>query len=366
MNISSMSVGRLTEQLSNLYIAAVEAGTDPKRIPAVFIHGAPGLGKSSAIGQIAENIEKATGKTVKVTDIRLLLMTPIDLIGIPAPDSTHQFTDFLRPRMFELEDSEDVYHLLFFDELNAASSSMQGAAYQLILDRRIGTHELARNCFVIAAGNRMNDRSVVNRMPLALANRMMHIEVEPDYESWSRWAVQNGINAYVRGYLAFDNAKLYVELEDRSPDDPAFPTPRSWQFVSDLLNVMSDQPPYKLHDLIAGAIGTGTALAFEQFCKVYYKMPSADAILEGRELNQLPKEQDVLYALLSVLSFKLTANVRDVTDSAIENACRYVEKIPLDFAAKFYFDVMSVEEMKLRMASIPAYQKWLKKNRTYL
>ena len=155
-------------------------------LPAPFVWGPPGVGKSDGAKQLKAYIERHTSKKVVVTDVRLLLFSPIDLRGIPVANQEKTFAEWLKPKIFDMDSSEDVINILFLDELTAAPPAVQAAAYQLTLDRRIGEHELPGNCLVIGAGNRTTDHSVAYRMPNALANRMQHYEVSPDFDSWSK------------------------------------------------------------------------------------------------------------------------------------------------------------------------------------
>ena len=174
-NISCMTVGKMVGELSRAYCALINAGDKIKMMPSVMLWGAPGVGKSQGVKQIAREIEVRTGKKTVVTDVRLLLFNPIDLRGIPTSNEDKTLAVWLKPQIFQMDDSEDVINILFLDEISAAPQSVQAAAYQITLDRVVGEHRLPDNCIVIAAGNRTTDKSVVYKMPKALANRMLHL-----------------------------------------------------------------------------------------------------------------------------------------------------------------------------------------------
>ena len=106
-----------------------------------------------------------------------------------------------------MDPSDDIVNILFLDEISAAPQSVQAAAYQITLDRVVGEHKLPDNCIIIAAGNRVTDKSVSFKMPKALANRLCHFEIQSDFDSWRDWAVKNGINQKVLGFISF---KLYL------------------------------------------------------------------------------------------------------------------------------------------------------------
>lgn len=105
--------------------------------PAIFVAGQPGIGKSQSIIQIKDNLESATGKKVYITDVRLLLFNPIDLRGIPVADKNREKAIWLRPEIFELDDSNETINIFFLDELTAAPTSLQAAAYQIALDKTL-------------------------------------------------------------------------------------------------------------------------------------------------------------------------------------------------------------------------------------
>ncbi|MDD7635850.1 MAG: MoxR family ATPase, partial [Clostridiales bacterium] len=228
-NIPSMNVGKTVEKLSNAYCTIIQNNYPIKTMPSVMLWGPPGVGKSQAVRQIAKEIGETTGKTVNVTDVRLLLFNPIDLRGIPTANADKTLAVWLKPQIFQMDASDDIVNILFLDEISAAPQSVQAAAYQITLDRVVGEHKLPDNCIVIAAGNRMTDKSVAFKMPKALANRLMHIEIAGSFNSWKEWAIRSGINEKVLGFLSFRQS--YLMGFDSSSDDLAFATPRSWEMV---------------------------------------------------------------------------------------------------------------------------------------
>ena len=218
--------------------------------------GPPGIGKSQAARQIGEKLRANTRKSVNMTDVRLLLFNPIDLSGIPTANADKTLAVWLKPKIFQMDPADDVINILFLDEISSAPQSVQAAAYQITLDRVIGEHRLPENCIVIAAGNRTTDRSVAFKMPKALANRMMHIEITSSFDSWKRWALRTGINDRVIGFLSFRQSCLMDFETDR--DDLAFPTPRSWELVSNVLNGTGAGVD-EIYPLIAGIVGTAVS-----------------------------------------------------------------------------------------------------------
>lgn len=353
-NVPSMTVGRLVEELTAMYTAAISGHIPLKKLPAVMLWGAPGIGKSQAIRQLADAIGSVCDKRVNVTDVRLLLFNPIDLRGIPTANADKTLAVWLRPQIFQMDESEDVINILFLDEISAAPQSVQAAAYQITLDRVVGEHRLPENCIVIAAGNRTTDKSVAFKMPKALANRLLHIEVLGVFASWKEWAIKSGVNDKVVGFLSFRPKHLMAF--DTSSEDLAFATPRSWEMVSNLLNT-TDGDIERVFSLIAGLVGTGVAVELRTWAKVYKQLPSMDDIFDGN-MPPCPTSTDALYALTA----GMVSYARDHKDDLprIAHSIEYADRLPPDFSVVVMKDYMVIEpDYKQTLMHIPAFAKWL-------
>ena len=370
MYIPEMPVTNAINELANIYIPLIKGNMPYSSIPSPFLWGPPGVGKSDGINELAEVLEEETGKKVKVTDIRLLLFSPIDLRGVPAADESRQFTDWLKPRILDLDPADNVVNILFLDELSAAPQSVQAAAYQLTLNRSIGEHKLPDNTLVMAAGNRTTDRAVAYRMPSALANRMMHYEICVDFKTWAKWAIEKGdIHPYVLGYLSYDMSKLYIT--DKSIDEVAFPTPRSWMFVSNILNTLGEiEDIGKCHAIISSCVGMGTAVEFIAWCKVYKDLPKTEDIFNGKAVSY-PNSPDALYALIGSMTTYAVRRENEteangLTISEIENVCKFCANIPADYAMSFYLNIFGSKSIQMKLMKSPTFIEWGKRHKRAL
>lgn len=292
------------------------------------------------------------------------------LRGGPVADETRSFTDWLKPRILDLDDSDKTVNILFLDELSAAPQSVQAAAYQLTLNRAIGEHKLPDNTIVVAAGNRTTDRAVAYKMPSALANRMMHYEVCVDFSSWSQWAIEKGnVHPLVLGFLAYDNNKLY-QIE-KSSNEVAFPTPRSWMFVSNILNALGDVDDIgTCSSIIASCIGIATASEFIAWSKVYKHLPKTEDVFHGKPVKPL-RSPDALYALVGSMTTyvarkEINTDVNGLSVEEIENACRFCRSIPADYAASFFVNIMAIDSIKMKLMKSTAFLAWSKQHRNAL
>lgn len=264
----------------------------------IFIWGPPGIGKSDIIKQIG--IESNS----LVIDVRLSLWDPTDIKGVPYFDDTTGTMKWAPPE--ELPTialaSNNSRIILFLDEMNSAAPSVQAAAYQLVLNRKVGTYTLPDNVVIVAAGNRESDKGVTYRMPAPLSNRFIHIEMTHSFDDWLEWAAENKIHKDVVGFLAWSKGDLY-DFDPKS-SSRAFSTPRSWSFVSELLTD-DDCDDETLMTLMVGSVGEGTAIKFGAYQKIAGKMPNPTDVLKGKVKSLEHKEISAMYALTIGLCYEL-------------------------------------------------------------
>ena len=285
-----------------------------KKQRPIFLWGPPGIGKSDIIHQLGEEMD------AHVIDIRLSLWEPTDIKGIPYFDSNSGTMVWGSPSELPTQQfAKNFPHvILFLDEMNSAAPSVQAAAYQLILNRRVGQYKLPDNVLIVAAGNREADKGVTYRMPAPLANRFLHLEMRVDFDDWSMWATNNRVHKDVVGYVTFAKKDLY-DFDPKS-SSRSFATPRSWSFVSELLED-DDTDNETLTDLIAGAVGEGLAIKFMAHRKVSSKLPKPEDILAGK-IKKLDSKIEIsaMYSLTVSMCYEL----KDATD---KNDKKFDEKV---------------------------------------
>jgi hypothetical protein len=308
------------------------------RQPA-FLWGGPGIGKSAVVCQLATDLK------VALQDVRALLLDPVDLRGLPflGSDGRSKWAtpDFL-PQGGE--------GILFLDELNAAPAIVQAGCYQLVLDRKLGEYTLPEGWSIVAAGNRESDRAVTTRMPTPLRNRFVHLDFEVDAQEWCEWAIQTGVRPEVIAFLRFRPALL--SAFDR--DNNAFPSPRSWEFVSRILNA---KPKAKIeHELIAGAVGTGAATEFSAFLSTFRNLPNIDAILVNPHQEPVPDNAAAQFAVATALAHR-------ASDTNFDRVYQYLKRMPTEFS------VLAVRDASLRDPNVrhtAGYTAWAVDNHAVL
>lgn len=320
--------------------------------PAVMLWGPPGIGKSAMIRQIAG--EKNWG----VVDLRMLLLNPVDLRGIPVPDRERRRADWLPADFLPDIERDGPEGILLLDEINAAPPAVQASAYQLLLDRKSGEYQLPHGWRIVAAGNRVTDRGVINRMPAPLANRMLHFELACEMSDWKTWALMNNIHPLVIAFLNFRPELLY-RFPEGAAEIKAFPSPRSWEFASRLINLFDDWE--MLFYAITSAVGEGAAFEFIGFARQAEELPDPQAILEGRPFDP-PDRPDLLYAICSGLVNRLQSDPRP------ERVGRFLDcllKLPAEF------QVMSIKDawaagLISQITAQPQYLAWAQANQAVI
>jgi len=241
---------------------------------STMIWGAPGIGKSSIVTQTA------AAHNIGFIDVRLSQLAPTDLRGLPVAENG--LSRWYPPEFLP----QSGHGILFLDEINLAPPTMQGMAQQLILDRRVGGYVVPEGWFIWAAGNRKEDRAIVFDMPAPLANRFIHLDVEADLDSFKHYALTHKLHEHIIAFVLF-RASLLHKFE---PQQPAWPSPRTWEMASLL---------HKAGLNVAPAIGNAAATEFNAFVCMLADVPDIEQIMNGEGAKLVfPVEPSLRYALI--------------------------------------------------------------------
>ncbi|GAB4196514.1 MAG: MoxR family ATPase [Roseiflexaceae bacterium] len=250
---------------------------------STMIWGPPGIGKSSIVAQVA------AAHDLECVDLRLSQLAPTDLRGLPVAQDG-------RARWFPPEFLPQAgAGVLFLDEINLAPPTMQGMAQQLVLDRRVGSYRVPEGWYIWAAGNRQEDAAAVFEMPAPVANRFLHVAVTYDLDSFKTYALAQGIHEQIIAFLSFRPTLLHKF----DPNQPAWPSPRSWAMASALHQIGLE---------VDAAVGTAAGSEFYAYVEVYERLPDLAAILRGAgEAVAFPEELSVRYATAVGLATRATS-----------------------------------------------------------
>ncbi len=338
-----MRPAHLTRLLDREFLSVRDGHHTP-----VMIWGPPGIGKSQIVAQIAQR------HCVPLLDIRLSQMEPSDLRGIPF--RVDKLVEWAPPAILPDAQRHGAAGIMFLDEITSAPPSVSAAAYQLILDRRLGEYRVPEGWAIFAAGNRQGDRGVSYVMPAPLANRFTHYEIEAHANDWVTWAYAQGIDERLIGFLRFRPELLFDFDAARNP--VAFPSPRSWEFAHRALQKFMHEPDM-LSATLQACVGPAAGIELHAFIQHLDQLPDIDAILRGEEVP-LPKAIDMQYAVASAL---VSRGIRAQGDA---QATQIYGRI-IDYAARFQqreMGVMIVHDLARAVGrdvyAVPEFNRWAK------
>lgn len=270
-----------------------------------WLWGAPGLGKSEAVAQVAAS------RGADLIDIRLSTFDPVDLRGLPVVDQVSRITEWVRPKIWPaLNATRET--IIFFDEMDRAAPAVANASLQIVLpnhtgQRGIGEHLFPRCVRVLAAGNGSTDARTTSKIGSAHANRFTHLYVEPDAESAARHWLAKGRDPALAAFIRFRGApdattgKPGLLMTTPAAGEHAFASPRAWEACADFMGE-SDRDR---HMLIAGTVGSAPAAEFEAFLRMWRDLPSLDSILRDPSGAPVFDTINVNFALATGLARKV-------------------------------------------------------------
>ncbi len=222
---------------------------------SVLLLSPPGVGKSDAVRQAAATVGLPC-KSLLGTQI-----APEDVSGVPR--IVGERSVFCPPRVLLPEDAEPF--CLFLDELPACTPDVQKSFYSLLLERRIGEFLLPAKTWVVAAGNRAEDRALVRTISSALVNRVLILNVRIDVPEWLAWAGANGVRADVTRFIERNPEALLRPVPAQASP---FSTPRAWASLSRALDLVEQRgllTPTLAKALAAGRVSEMDARSFVAF-----------------------------------------------------------------------------------------------------
>lgn len=310
-----------------------------------MLWGDTGIGKSELHRQVAADLG------LKLWSYIPSRKQPTDLSGIPVPDLKKGRAIWLRPDDLPDPATDGAKGHIFFDEINTAVPLMQASMYEAVLDGRVGKFDFS-SWTRGAAGNRTKDRAAAQRMPTALRNRLLHMNVMISYEAWKKWAERAGIDPFGVAFLGLRKELLHVSpvsMTDkglREEDVNSFPTPRSWVRAFRFLN----RAPEIRQLLVSGLVGCGPAAELEGFLRIMHQCPTAQQIEADPATAPCPPDSEpaARYAVTGLI-------VRAVTRQNIGAFFTYAKRLGREFEALVVSSIVNRDDA---MKQTKAYVDW--------
>lgn len=324
----------------------------------LLVHGSPGVGKSSIVRQVCED------RGIDFIDVRLAQIEPADIKGLPVPNRDEHVMEWYVNGTWPRDPKGRG--IIFLDELTSADRSVQVAAYELVLDRRLGNlYKVPPGYLIVAAGNNTTDRAVAVTMSSALANRFMHVELKEDAESWWKWAYTANIHPAVIGFIRFKPGMLF-SMEEGQDLERGWPSPRSWERVSQLCHMYKDKDDSLLRKLVYGTVGNGAGVEFMEFYRINAEFANIlDVMRDPKSKIVIPKQADRKHALVSGMVYLLWRGKDEKDEAARLNGFyRICCELESDFASMALLAAIQSKdktETKKRAGKLlvhPMFKKW--------
>lgn len=287
---------------------AIESGV------AVFLHGRSSEGKSARVKQIDPTCEI----------IYLRNATPESLNGKSVYNgATGEMIDvpptWLKKLQEKCEKEPDRYHIVFFDEITNALPSIQGIAFNIVLDREVnGIWKLPDNARIVAAGNDMKDSLAANQLAEPLFNRFAHVYIKTTTESWLKWASENNIHPAIYSYIAYKNGET---LRSKYDGEKPNADPRKWEMASKMLYA-TGRP-----EMLRALVGEDITREFVQFCN--QQVITLDDVINGTYTNKDIQE------LNTAERYATTMGLSQVDEEHLEKIRDFVSCLGAEFGAIF-------------------------------
>ena len=287
---------------------AIESGV------AVFLHGPSSEGKSARVKQIDPTCEI----------IYLRNASPESLNGKSVYNATTGEMIDVKPSWLKkieekCEKEPDRYHIVFLDEITNALPSIQGIAFNIVLDREVnGIWKLPANARIVAAGNDMKDSLAANQLAEPLFNRFAHVYIKTTTESWLRWASEHNIHPAIYSYIAYKKGET---LRSKYDGEKPNADPRKWEMASKMLYA-TGQP-----EMLRALVGEDITREFVSFCN--QRVITLNDVISGSVT-----ERDI-QALNTAERYATTMGLSQADDTNLEKVRGFVIGMGAEFGAIF-------------------------------
>lgn len=204
----------------------------------VFLIGAPGIGKTAIMEQIAQEMDLAlvsysmTHHT-RQSAIGLPVISHKVYQGLEFDVSEYTMSEIIASVYEAMERSGKKEGILFLDEINCVSETLAPSMLQFLQYKRFGGHSVPQGWVIVTAGNPPQFNRSVREFDIVTLDRMKVLEVEADYDAWRKYGVNRGIHGSILTYLDIKKKDFYVI--ENTVDGKSYVTARGWEDLSETI-----------------------------------------------------------------------------------------------------------------------------------
>jgi hypothetical protein len=320
-------------QIPSLLETAHKAGI------SVFLKGAPGTAKTAAVRQYANKTK------LRLVHIHAPLTDALDIRGLPVVDNGE--AKFQPLNIWPGE--KDAPVVVLIDELPQCVPAIQNAYSQLLIDMQLGDVKLPKGSFVVATGNRREDRAATSNIPSHIVNRVLHVTVDTYAEDFLDWAIENKIDPMVIAFGRFRPSCLHT-FDAKNSQEP-YASYRTWEMASNFIKQVKDDTI--MFEALSGLVGEGPTTEFMAYKRLYLELPDPKQVLANPELAMIPNDPATLYALTTAIA---TIVAPDTADNLIALANR----LPVEYAVLM---IKTGHKLCPEIRKAKAFQQWAMSNK---
>ncbi len=282
----------------------------------LLITSSPGIGKSDIVKEFVGDLGKSYDKPAGLIEVLGASINPGEMadVNYVVDGVIRSAPQGWMPTEERVRSGECAERgVIFLDELGDAMMSVQSGLQRLLLTGKLGSAEIAKGWYVVAATNRVKDKAAAGRISTALVNRCIVVQLEASADAFYDWGINNGIYPAVLAFVRFrPDAVSSFDPSIRS-DNPAFTSPRSLEITSDMLNEVKDVTSSLVQEMVIGTLGDGVGSEFNGFIRIMDSLPDLNKILQDPENYPIPAKVDVSYATIGALTARVdSTNYREI------------------------------------------------------
>jgi hypothetical protein len=400
-----MDLKSASEVILRTHISALTHNT---RANALLLESGPGIGKSDVVFQTTAKLAAAINKPCGLVQFMLATISSVDVRGfmLPVKSATGLDTIFSTPPWYPVKTNIQIVSpqgkwyrpgrfgyekmrvefakewpeaaapdympevgILFLDEFGQAEDDVKKAAAELLYKGSVGTTELLPGWRVVAAQNRMSDRSGVLRELMFLVNRRCRLSVDANLPAWLEWANKQATPPhYMTMSFAQQNPDIVFRESVPEGTDP-FCTPRTLCLLDkDMMalrseeDIQHDRLPIDdiAREVAAGWIGAGAAAMFFTHLKYADEIPTMDQVERDPSRAKLPEKRDAQMVCAYMLAHR-------ITEENVKSVMVYVNRLVVEMQVLFAAAACAVENRAKILISEPSYSvQWVLKNKELL
>lgn len=204
----------------------------------IFMIGAPGIGKTAIMKQIAEElgvglVSYSMTHHTRQSALGLPIIKKKNYNGVEYDISRYSMSEIIASAYDMMEDTGIKEGILFLDEINCVSETLAPSMLQFLQYKIFGQHRLPDGWIVVTAGNPPEYNKSVREYDIVTLDRLKVINVEPNFDVWKEYALNNNVHGSILSFLEIKKEFFYIV--ETTVEGKNYVTARGWEDLSKMI-----------------------------------------------------------------------------------------------------------------------------------